>query len=102
MANSWTGRQLIDGKWLDGGAMLENRNPAKFAEVIGKFPRGTADDANKAVAAARKAFPGWRKTSRIKRGELFIKLAELIRRDVQKLAETLARESGKIVDEARA
>ncbi|MBX9681247.1 MAG: aldehyde dehydrogenase family protein [Gemmataceae bacterium] len=82
--------------------MLENRNPAKFAEVIGTFPRGTADDANKAVSAARKAFPGWRRTSRIKRGELFIKLAELIRRDVDKLATTLSRESGKIFDEARA
>ncbi len=102
MANTWTGRQLIDGRWLDGGAMLENRNPAKIAEVIGTFPRGTADDAASAVLAARNAFPAWRRTSRIKRGELFIKLAELIRRDVAKLAETLSRESGKILDEARA
>lgn len=100
--SSWIGRQLIDGRWIDGGELLENRNPAKFDEVIGKFPRGTAADADRAVLAARRAFPDWRRTSRIKRGDLFIKLAELIRRDVHKLAETLARESGKIVDEARA
>lgn len=102
MANTWTGRQLIDGKWQGGAATLENRNPARFAEVLGEFPRGTADDANRAVAAARNAFPGWRRTSRIKRGELFIRLAELIRRDVDKLATTLSRESGKLFDEARA
>lgn len=102
MTEQWTGRQLIDGRRSDGGELLENRNPARFDEVIGKFPRGTANDADRAVAAARRAFVDWRRTSRIKRGELFIKLAELIRRDVQVLAETLARESGKIVDEARA
>ena len=100
--SQWIGRQFINGDWREAAATLENRNPANFAEVLGLFPRGTAADAAAAVAAARKAFPAWRRTSRIKRGELFDRLAALIRRDVDKLAATLARESGKIVDEARA
>ena len=47
-------------------------------------------------------FPAWRRTSRIRRGELFLKLAELIRGEIDALAAVLAQESGKILDEARA
>jgi aldehyde dehydrogenase (NAD+) len=98
----WIGRTYIAGQWSDGDELLENRNPAKFAQLIGRFPRGSNVDADRAVVAARRAFAGWRRISRIKRGELFDRLASLIQRDLQSLAETLARESGKIVDEARA
>ncbi|MCE9605453.1 MAG: aldehyde dehydrogenase family protein [Planctomycetia bacterium] len=93
---------FVDGRWSNGNAMLENRNPARKEEVLGHFPRGTREDAAAAVAAARRAFPAWRRTSRIKRGEMFDRLATLIARDRESLAKTLARESGKILDEARA
>ena len=98
----WTGRNFLDGRWVDGPERLENRNPARFDEVLGLFPRGTADDAAAAAEAARRAFPDWRRTSRIRRGELFDRLATLIRRDLDALAAVLSRESGKILDEARA
>ena len=42
----------------------------------------------------------WRRTSRIHRGELFGKLANLIQADIDQLATLLATESGKVVDEA--
>jgi aldehyde dehydrogenase (NAD+) len=99
---TWSGRNFINGTWSVGRDTLDNRNPARIDEVLGSFPAGTREDAAAAVEAARKAFYPWRQLSRIKRGDLFIRLAELIRRDTQKLAETVARESGKIVDEARA
>lgn len=95
-------RHLIDGRWVDAGERLENRNPARADEVIGLFPRGTAAQAAEAAEAARRAFPAWRRTSRIKRGELFIRLAALIERNIASLAAILSRESGKILDEARA
>jgi aldehyde dehydrogenase (NAD+) len=96
-------RQFINGRWTSGGREgLENRNPARFDEVLGLIPRGTKADANAAVAAAHEAFPAWRRTSRIRRGELFLKLAELIRGETDALAAVLAQESGKILDEARA
>ncbi len=50
----------------------------------------------------RRAFPAWRHTSRIRRGELFLNLANLIRRDTDALAAVLARENGKVLNEARA
>jgi aldehyde dehydrogenase (NAD+) len=96
-------RQFIGGRWQAGdGDLLENRNPARFEEILGLIPRGTAADAAAAVEAARAAFPAWRRTSRIRRGELFLKLIDLIRGDIDSLAAVLAQESGKILDEARA
>ena len=99
----WSGRQFIDGRWQSAaGETLENRNPARVDEVIGLFPRGTKADVDLAVAAARRAFVPWRRTSRIHRGELFGRLANLIADDVDQLATLLATESGKVLDEARA
>lgn len=100
----WTGQMYIDGRWLAAAdrPSLENRNPARIAEVLGHYPRGTASDVNAAVAAARKAFGPWRRTSRIKRGDLFGKLAGLIEQHADELAAVMSRESGKIIDEARA
>src|SRR5262245_55431391 len=93
----WQGQHYLDGRWHPvTGEYLENMNPARFEEVLGLYPRGTPLDADLAVAAARRAFPAWRRTSRIKRGELFFRLAELVRRDTDELAAVLSRESGKI------
>lgn len=99
----WTGRHYIAGEWRDApGNVFENRNPARSDEVLGTYPRGTAETANSAVTAARAAFPAWRRASRIKRGDLFDNLAQLIKRDLDELATVIARESGKLFDEARA
>lgn len=99
----WTGRQLIAGDWRESGShSFENTNPARFEQVLGRYPRGTAADADLAVRAARSAFPAWRRMSRIKRGDLFDRLAQLIKRDADSLATIISRECGKILDEARA
>ncbi|MGH7139283.1 MAG: aldehyde dehydrogenase family protein, partial [Pirellulales bacterium] len=99
----WTGEHFIAGDWRPGlGERFESFNPARAEEVVGHYPRGTAADVDAAVGAARRAFDSWRRTSRVKRGELFLKLAELIERHTDELARVLARESGKVLDEARA
>src|SRR5262245_11862754 len=60
-----TGRNLIGGKWLPvDGSRFESHNPARLDEVLGAFPASSAEVAGRAVAAARAAFPGWRRTSR--------------------------------------
>lgn len=100
---NWNGQQYIDGRWLaDAKESFDSRNPARFDEVLGVYPSGTADDVDLAVAAARQAFTPWRRTSRIKRGELFNRLALLIEQNVDELAATMARENGKLLDEAKA
>ncbi len=77
-------------------------NPANHAEVIGVFPRGTRADADQAVAAARAAYPAWRRDSRVRRGELFDNLAQIVKRETDALARLMARECGKVVTECRA
>jgi aldehyde dehydrogenase (NAD+) len=98
-----TGRHLIAGRWQPAnGNVFESRSPARWDEVVGIFPRGAAGDANRAIAAARDAFPPWRRTSRIYRAELFDNLAQLVKRDADRLAELMARECGKVVTECKA
>lgn len=98
-----SGKHAIAGQWLaSADGMFESRNPAKLKDLIGTFPKGTAADAARAVAAARAAYPAWRRTSRIYRAELFDNLARLIARDADALAVLMARECGKVVTECKA
>jgi aldehyde dehydrogenase (NAD+) len=98
-----TGRHFIAGRWLaPQGRTFESRNPADGEEVIGVFPRAGATEANQAVQEARKAFPAWRRASRIHRAELFDNLAQLVKRDTDLLANLMARECGKVITECRA
>jgi aldehyde dehydrogenase (NAD+) len=97
------GRHLLAGRWLASAAQaFASRNPARVDEVIGTFPVGDAKVAGDSVAAARAAYPEWRRTSRIRRAELFDNLAQLVKRDTDQLAELMARECGKVVTECRA
>ena len=87
-----TGRNFIAGEWQPPARNpFESHNPARLDEVVGVFPTATAAEANEAVAAARAAYPAWRRTSRIRRAELFDNLAQLVKRDTDALAELMAR-----------
>ncbi len=98
-----TGRHHIAGRWLSpAGTSFESLNPAHNDQIVGVFPTGGAEEAKQAVAAARAAFPAWRRTSKIKRAELFDNLAQLVKRDTDALAELMARECGKVLTECRA
>ena len=98
-----TGRNLIAGEWRPAnGTAFDSRSPARDDEVVGRFPAASAEEARLAVASARAAFPLWRRESRIRRGELFDNLAQLVKRDADDLARLMARECGKVVTECRA
>jgi aldehyde dehydrogenase (NAD+) len=98
-----TGRNLIAGRWEPAnGSRFSSRNPARLSESLGDFPASTPEQAARAVAAARAAYPAWRRTSRIRRADLFDNLAQLIKRDADDLARLMARECGKVVTECKA
>src|SRR5271166_2942113 len=97
------GRHLLAGRWLDRPEKsFESRSPSRLQEVVGTFPVANPELASEAVAAARAAYPAWRRASRIKRAELFDNLAQLVKRDTDALAQMMARECGKVVTECRA
>ncbi len=94
---------LIDGRWRDGGGrtVLEARNPARPAEVLGTFVEANRDDVADACAAAEAALRDWRRTSPIERGEILYRAAELFAASSERLASDLTREEGKTIGEAR-
>ena len=83
------------------GASLEATNPAT-GEVIGRFPRGDAQDVDDAVAAAREAFGGWRATPAIERAGMVRRLADLIEEHAEELAMLDVTENGSPIREMRA
>ena len=92
----------IDGKWMDptSGKYFETENPYT-GEVWAKIAQGDERDAEKAVAAAKKAFDSseWADLSPTQRGKLLVALAEIIERESQKLAEIEVRDNGKLIAE---
>ena len=93
----------IDGQWVpaQSGRTIENRNPANTADLIGTFPDSSADDAARAVAAARRAFDSWRLVPAPKRAEILFKAAQIITDRKETFARDMTREMGKVLDETR-
>ena len=93
---------FIGGRWLlsVSDATLDVRDPAS-GELLGRTPLSTREDVDRAVAAARMAFPGWRATPAVERARVLFRLKALLERDKDELAKSLTREHGKVVAEAR-
>ena len=71
-------KMLIDGKWVDAasGKKFETLNPAT-GELLATVAEGDAEDINRAVHAARRAFEGpWSKVKPFERQGLLLKLAD--------------------------
>ena len=98
------GKNYISGRWVNSHSaeIFESRNPANRDEVLGSIPSSDATDVEEAVQAARKAYPAWRATSRIKRGEVFDNFVQLVKKDHEELSRLMARECGKAINESRA
>ncbi|KAK4175474.1 putative aldehyde dehydrogenase [Triangularia setosa] len=80
-------RMLIDGELVEAsdGKTFSIYNPAT-REVSGEVPEATADDTNRAVAAAKAAFPPWSALGPAKRSVYLKKLAALIREHKDEIA----------------
>ncbi len=93
----------IDGAWTSalGGAQREIRCPADGTAVAEVDEAGRADT-EAAIAAARRAFDdgGWSSTSSRERGDLLLKLADLLERDTDEVARMEALDTGKRLVEA--
>ena len=96
------GQMLIGGQWRHASSheTLPSMDPAT-GQSIGSFPAGTAEDANEAVAAARRAFPAWKRFSPHERGRMLNRVAALIEKYENELAELITLENGKPLWEAR-
>jgi succinate-semialdehyde dehydrogenase/glutarate-semialdehyde dehydrogenase len=92
---------LIGGEWKQATAHqeLEVVNPAT-EEVVDTVPAGAPDDAELAVATAKRAFKEWSRTDVEKRAAILRKAADLIAENAGELAAKLTAEQGKPLAEA--
>jgi lactaldehyde dehydrogenase/glycolaldehyde dehydrogenase len=95
-------RHFINGQWVDSTVRewIEVENPATGA-IIATVPKGTADDADRALVAAAAAQPAWEALPPVARGQLLKDLARLILENRERLARTVIAEQGKPLAEAR-
>jgi betaine-aldehyde dehydrogenase len=89
-------QNFIDGQRVDPaeGATEEVVNPAT-GEVIAEAPLSTAEDVDRAVKAARKAFESWSRITPQARSEMLLKLADAIEEHGDELADLESADAGK-------
>ena len=95
-------KMLIGGKLVgkdEKGKRIKVINPAT-EKTYAHVPKGKAKHINKAVAAAKKAFPKWAATSQAKRQEVVSKIADVISNNAEMLARIMVKEQGKPMPEA--
>jgi aminomuconate-semialdehyde/2-hydroxymuconate-6-semialdehyde dehydrogenase len=92
----------IDGELVDAldGSTLDLIEPAS-GEVYGSAPASGEADVDLAVAAAKRAFPSWSKTSIQDRHKVMEHIAALIEENLEALAEAESRDNGKPIWLAR-
>ena len=90
---------LIDGKMVPGDLEMPVLNPAT-EEVVAQCPRATKGQLDKAVAAAKAAFPAWAATPIEERRKYIVKMADVIEANAGELARILTSEQGKPLADA--
>lgn len=96
MAKMFIGGESVDSV---GNQYVEIRNPAT-GQVVDMVPKGTREDAKRAIDAADEAFKKWRETSAEERANLLFRGIESVKANIQDLARTLCDEQGKPVKQA--
>ncbi len=86
---------IIGGKEVRASEKFENRSPINRDWVLGVFQKGEAKHAERAIAAARKAFPAWSRTPWRQRVRLLRRAAALIDRRIYEFGAVLSLEVGK-------
>jgi malonate-semialdehyde dehydrogenase (acetylating)/methylmalonate-semialdehyde dehydrogenase len=94
-------KNYIGGEWVDSrGEIVDVINPATN-KVIARVPVSTKEEIDSAVAAAKEAFPDWRRTTPLARSRLLFRLKELLEENFEEVSRIQTQEHGKTIDESR-
>ena len=77
----------------------EQFNPARPSQCIGQVELITIDETKEVIVAAQEAFEGWKNTSSVARGEILRVTADLLEKNIDKVAEIASSEMGKTKNE---
>lgn len=94
---SWDGRLFIDGRRTEGtsGASMAHINPTT-GKVLGTFVAASREDGDRAVTAARNAYPAWRAVAPGVRRDILLRAAQLIRERAELIAAMASHETGAV------
>jgi len=95
-------RLFIDGEFVEAasGGKIEVLNPFDNSRLC-EIEEARAEDVDRAVAAAKAAFPAWSRMDAADRGQILLRLADLIEARADELIELEARDTGHPVRDAR-
>ncbi len=91
---------FINGKWTRPGKLFASDNPAN-GTTLAEITDGSAADVDKAVKAARAAFPGWSALSGYERAKYLYAIARLVQKHSRLFAVLESLDNGKPIRESR-
>jgi len=92
-------KNFIGGEWIDGSGLTRNINPSNTNDVVGEYAKADKAQTEKAIAAAKAAFPAWSRSTPQERYDALNKISAEIQSRKEELGRLLAREEGKTLPE---
>lgn len=96
-------KNMINNEWIESNSnkVLESVSPMNKDEIFGSVQNSTQKDLEEAVKSAKKAKKSWRKLGQHARGQLLFKVADILEERIEEIGETMTREMGKTLPEAK-
>jgi malonate-semialdehyde dehydrogenase (acetylating)/methylmalonate-semialdehyde dehydrogenase len=95
-------RNYVGGTFVDAELPLLDVYDPSAGRVISRVPMSAGPEVDRAVTAARTAFPGWSATPIKERVQVFYRYKTLLERRIDELSALVTEENGKVASEARA
>src|SRR5690349_22974379 len=92
-------KNFVGGEWLDGTGVTKDINPSNTNEVVGEYARADRAQTEKAISAAKAAFPAWSRATPQERYDALNRISTEILARKDELGRLLAREEGKTLPE---
>jgi aldehyde dehydrogenase (NAD+) len=94
---------FINGSWTQSlsGKVKPSINPANHDDIVGFVQMSAKEEVDQAVSAAKEAQKSWRKLSGSERGAFLYKAADILEKRLDEVAESMTREMGKTLPEAK-
>ncbi|SFL70063.1 aldehyde dehydrogenase (NAD+) [Gracilibacillus orientalis] len=93
----------INGEWQQSAnnQKYQSINPANTNEIVGEVENSTAVEVDTAASYSHQAFVSWKKLSGAARGHYLYKAADILESRLEDIAETMTKEMGKTLPEAK-
>jgi len=92
-------RNYIAGEWVSAAATSPDLNPSNTNDVLGRYPQASAEDVQRAIAAAQEAFPAWSRSTPQLRHDALKRIGDELLARKEEIGTLLAREEGKTLGE---